>query len=148
MIGRDRPDIPLLVVEDQASTDWLNRTGANLAAANLFRMPNTSDPRDYLQAIRIMLAPSVWQESFGLVAAEAIMNRIPAIGGTGGALPEAIAGYPMALTPPTQGEEPTAERFPIHGLQCGNISGHGVYPRSTLPSHVPNTGIGWRRRLQ
>jgi len=116
VLGRDRPDIPLLAVEGRASTDWLNRTGADLAAANLFRMPNTPDPREYLQATHIMLVPSVWRESFGRVAAEAMMNGIPVIGSTRGALPEVIGGagllldIPERITPETR-ELPTDEEI-------------------------------------
>lgn len=100
----------------RASTDWLNRTGAKLSATNLFRMPNTPDPRDYLQATRIMLVPSVWQESFGRVAAEAMISGIPVIGSTRGALPEVIgeAGLlldiPERITPDSR-ELPTDEEI-------------------------------------
>ena len=37
--------------------------------------------------------PSVWQESFGRVAAEAMINGIPVLGSTRGALPEVIDDY-------------------------------------------------------
>ncbi|PQO37787.1 glycosyltransferase family 1 protein [Bremerella cremea] len=80
VLGKRRPDIPLLVVEGRASVDWLARTGANLSQANLHRMRNTPDPREYLRVTHTMLMPSVWQESFGRVAAEAMMNGIPVIG--------------------------------------------------------------------
>lgn len=114
VLARERPDIPLLVVEGRASTDWLNRTGADLASANLFRMKNTPDPRAYLQATHIMLVPSVWRESFGRVAAEAMISGIPVIGSTRGALPEVIgeAGVlldiPERITPDSR-ELPTDE---------------------------------------
>ncbi len=40
-----------------------------------------------------MLMPSVWQESFGRVAAEAMLNGIPVIGSSRGALPEVISNF-------------------------------------------------------
>ena len=58
--------------------------------------------------------PSLWNESFGLVAAEAMINGIPVLASNRGALPETIgdAGFlfdiPASYTPETR-EVPTAE---------------------------------------
>ena len=111
-----RPDIPFLVVEGRASVHWLAKTGADLSAANLFRMENTPDPRDYLKATHLLLVPSVWQESFGRVAAEAMMNGIPVIGSNRGSLPEVIGNeellmeIPQWLTPESR-QLPTREEI-------------------------------------
>ncbi|PQO28504.1 glycosyltransferase [Bremerella cremea] len=108
VLGKRRPDIPLLVVEGRASVDWLARTGADLSQANLHRMQNTPDPREYLRVTHSMLMPSVWQESFGRVAAEAMMNGIPVIGSDRGSLPEVIGDggvlleIPERIRPETQ----------------------------------------------
>ncbi|MBI1247504.1 glycosyltransferase [bacterium] len=101
VLGRRRPDIPLLVVEGRGTAEWLQRTGVDLSSANLFRMKNTPDPRDYLKETRIMLVPSVWQESFGRVAAEAMMNGIPVVGSDRGSLPEVIGECGFALSIPS-----------------------------------------------
>lgn len=100
LLGKRRPDIPLLVVEGRASVDWLTRTGADLTQANLHRMRNTPDPREYLRVTQVMLMPSVWQESFGRVAAEAMMNGIPVIGSDRGSLPEVIGNGGVLLEIP------------------------------------------------
>ncbi len=90
VLSRRRPDIPMLVVEGRASSGWLARTGVALPGAKLFRMKNTPDPRDYLKVTKVLLVPSVVQESFGRVAAEAMMNGIPVVASNRGALPEVV----------------------------------------------------------
>ena len=58
--------------------------------------------------------PSLWNESFGRAAAEAMLNGIPVLASNRGALPETIgdAGFlfdvPARYTPETR-EVPTAE---------------------------------------
>ena len=81
-------------------------------------MPFTPDPRDFYPAVfsrtKLLLMPSLWLESFGLVAAEAMLNGIPVLASNRGALPETIgdAGFlfdiPARYTPETR-EVPTAE---------------------------------------
>ena len=63
----------------------------------------------------MLLAPSLWNESFGLVAAEAMLNGIPVLASNRGALPEIVgdAGFlfpiPDCYTPATT-VVPTAEQ--------------------------------------
>lgn len=112
ILGKRRPDIPFLVVEGRATVNWLKKTGTNFASMSLYRLKNTPDPRDYLKSTRIMLVPSVWQESFGRVAAEAMMNGIPVVGSNRGALPEVIGDerfslpIPDYITPSFRGSVP------------------------------------------
>ena len=66
---------------------------------NITTMPFTPDPRDFYPAVfartKLLLMPSLWLESFGLVAAEAMLNGIPVLASNRGALPETIgsAGF-------------------------------------------------------
>jgi glycosyltransferase involved in cell wall biosynthesis len=117
VLGRERPDIPLLVVESRAGADRLRQTGSVLRGLkNLHRMRNTSDPREFYRASHIVLMPSVWQESFGRIAAESMMNGIPVLASTRGALPEVVgdAGLlhdiPDRITP-TSREYPTEDEI-------------------------------------
>jgi glycosyltransferase involved in cell wall biosynthesis len=114
-LARRRPDIPLLVVEGRGTSDWLARTGADFRGiTSLHRMANTPDPRDFYRVSRLVLMPSLWWESFGRVAAEAMLNGIPVLGSRRGALPEVLAdaGFlfdvPDRYTPQTR-IVPTAE---------------------------------------
>ena len=90
-LGRRRPDIPFLVVEGRAGAEWLERTGLDLSGlTNLNRLANTPDPRDFYRVSRAILMPSLWQESLGRVAAEAMLNGIPVLASNRGALPETL----------------------------------------------------------
>jgi tetratricopeptide (TPR) repeat protein/glycosyltransferase involved in cell wall biosynthesis len=114
-LGRVRPDIPLLVVEGRGQASWLQRTGHDLSKlSNLFVMKSTPDPRDFFRASRLILMPSLCQESFPRVAAEAMINGIPVLGSRRGGLPEVLdrAGFlldmPERYTPESR-QVPTAE---------------------------------------
>lgn len=90
---RRRPDIPLLIVEGRAGVGWLERTELDLSGlTNLNVMRNTPDPRDFYRASHVVLMPSLWRESFGRVAAEAMANGIPVLASNRGALPEVVGG--------------------------------------------------------
>ena len=91
-----RPDIPLLVVEGRGGVGWLARLPVDLSKLqNLHRMANTPDPRDFYRASRALLVPSLWRETFGRVAAEALANGLPVLASDRGALPESLgdAGF-------------------------------------------------------
>jgi glycosyltransferase involved in cell wall biosynthesis len=103
---RRRPDIPLLIVEGRSGVEWLERTELDLSGlTNLNVMKNTPDPRDFYRVSQVVLMPSVCRESFGRVAAEAMINGIPALASNRGALREVVsdAGFlfdvPARYTP-------------------------------------------------
>jgi glycosyltransferase involved in cell wall biosynthesis len=54
--------------------------------------PPVPTPADYFALTRILLVPSVWEEPFGRVAAEAMINAIPPIVGDRGSLPHVVGG--------------------------------------------------------
>jgi glycosyltransferase involved in cell wall biosynthesis len=115
VLGRERPDIPLLIVEGRARADWLAGCGVDLRkVTSLHRLANTPDPRRFYQVTRLTLVPSVWCESFGRVAAESMFNGIPVVASDRGALPEAIGSggrclpIPAHITPETR-TPPSAE---------------------------------------
>jgi glycosyltransferase involved in cell wall biosynthesis len=108
-LHRCRPDIPVLVVEGRSrAAEWLARTGLDLNRPNsLFFMRNTPDPRDFLRATRLLLVPSLCHETFGRVAAEAMMNGIPVLSSNRGALPEVLGGAGFVFRIP---DDNSAER--------------------------------------
>ncbi len=81
---------------------------------NLNVMNNTPDSRDFYKVSRVVLMPSLWRESFGRVAAEAMINGIPSLASNRGALPEVVGDaaflfeIPDRYTPETR-KVPTAE---------------------------------------
>lgn len=87
-----RPDIPFLVVEGRGKVDWLGRTGIDLdRLGNVFAMAHTLEPRAFYKVSRAMLVPSLWDETFARVTAEAMVNGIPVLASTRGGLPEVLA---------------------------------------------------------
>ncbi len=94
MLGSRRPDIPLLVVQSGQSGGALNAIpGVDFAKyPQIMAAPAVPTPADYFALTRILLAPSVWPEPFGRVAAEAMINGIPPLVGNRGALPDVVGG--------------------------------------------------------
>jgi glycosyltransferase involved in cell wall biosynthesis len=114
-LSRHRPDIPLMVVESRGTRDTLESCGLNPDAYDNIRfMPNTADPRQFWSLTRIALMPSLWWETQGLVAIEAMINGIPVIGSDRGSIPETLGeaglllSLPDRLTPESR-SLPTAE---------------------------------------
>lgn len=102
MLGRARPDIPILVVQ---SGDAAARLGAidglDLTRyAQIVVSPPIPDARDLYGLTRLLLVPSVFHEPFGRVAAEAMINGIPALVSDRGALPETVDDGGVVLPVP------------------------------------------------
>ncbi len=114
-LGRLRPDIPFLVVEGRGTEATLVECGLDLLEyGNIYLMDHPPDPREFWRLARVCLMPSLWWESQGLVAVEAMFNGVPIIASDRGALPETIGkgGFvlpiPDRLTANTR-ELPTAD---------------------------------------
>jgi glycosyltransferase involved in cell wall biosynthesis len=114
-LGRRRPDIPALVVAGRGDVDGLARSGVDLSNVDtVHRMPNRADPRDFLRMTRVLLVPSVHAETFGRVAAEAVLNGIPVVASDHEALPDTVGPAGTLLPVPASVKEdptvtPTAE---------------------------------------
>jgi glycosyltransferase involved in cell wall biosynthesis len=131
-LARRRPDIPILVTQGRSRADALMSPELGLADHIAGQFPSESvgngriitvmpfmpDPRTFYPTVysltRLLIMPSLWNESFGLVAAEAMLNGIPVLASNRGALPDTIgdAGFlfdiPAKFTPETR-EVPSAE---------------------------------------
>ncbi len=135
-LARRRPEIPILVTQGRSGPDALSEPDLGLAphlagqfpietgrdGRNIATMPFVPDPGTFYPAVysatKLLLMPSLWNEAFGLVAAEAMLNGIPVLASNRGALPETIgdAGFlfdiPARYTPESR-EVPTAEEVAL-----------------------------------
>ena len=94
MLGSRRPDIPILVVQSGQSGGGLNNIpGIDFSRyPQIMAAPPVPAPAEYFALTRLLLVPSVWEEPFGRVAAEAMINGIPPLVGDRGALPDVVDG--------------------------------------------------------
>ncbi len=107
LLEQRRPDIVFEVVE--ARGEWagmLRHISRGLGSernslSNVVVTEHTDDMRPVYGRARLLLAPSLWWETFGRVAIEAMINGIPVIASKRGGLPEAIgdAGFTLTLPP-------------------------------------------------
>ncbi len=94
MIGSRRPDIPILVVQSGHSGGSLTAIpGIDFSRyPQIMAAPPVPAPADYFALTRMLVVPSVWEEPFGRVAAEAMINAIPALVSERGSLPHVVGG--------------------------------------------------------
>ncbi|MBL9219294.1 MAG: glycosyltransferase [Opitutaceae bacterium] len=100
-----RPDIPMLFIESRGSGGLLVQAG--LAGGfdlrrheSLMFAPAVPKPAEIFRGTRALLAPSVWDEPFGRVAAEALLNGVPPLVSNRGGLAEAANGGGFVLPLP------------------------------------------------
>jgi Glycosyl transferases group 1 len=94
MLGSRRPDIPVLVVQPGHSGGSLNAIpGVDFSRyPQIMAAPPVPTPADFFALTRMLVVPSVWEEPFGRVAAEAMINAIPPLVSNHGSLPHVIGG--------------------------------------------------------
>lgn len=96
ILEKKRPDIFFEVVESRGNWQEILKITTKAfgdereSLNNVIVTANTSDMRSVYGRAKVLLAPSLWWESFGMVAAEAMLNGIPAIVTNRGGLPEVI----------------------------------------------------------
>ncbi len=95
------PELPFLVMESwnvapQWRTHCLQR--ANRLGNIEWRSPSTHMRKVYGQS-RVLLMPSVWEESFGRTVVEAQLNGLPVLASQRGALPELVGAGGATLAP-------------------------------------------------
>ncbi|MBV7540376.1 glycosyltransferase [Acidovorax sp. sic0104] len=95
------PDIPFLVVEswniEPVWRDWCRRRAQSLG--NIEWLEPVDDMRPVYARSRLLLMPSVWEESFGRTSVEAQLNGMPVLASDRGALPEIVGRAGTVLDP-------------------------------------------------
>jgi glycosyltransferase involved in cell wall biosynthesis len=102
-----RPDIAMLFIESRGSAGRVVQAGLvggfDLRRhENLMLSPPVSQPKEIYAATRVLLAPSLWLEPAGRVAAEALLNGIPPMVSDRGGLPEVCNGAGFTLPIPAE----------------------------------------------
>ena len=121
-LGRRRPDIPVLIVEARGSVDHLVQAGL-LGGFDLRRhksivgLPAVAQPKTFYGETRVLVAPSLWEEPAGRVAAEAMLNGIPPIVSDRGGLGEVCNGAGFVLHIPEEFTPKTREPLPAEAVE-------------------------------
>lgn len=95
------PDVPFLVVESwNLEPVWraLCRRRAQ-ALGNVQWLEPTDDMRAVYARCRLLLMPSVWEESFGRTVVEAQLNGLPVLASNRGALPANVGAGGLTVDP-------------------------------------------------
>lgn len=111
-----RPDLPMLIVESRGTGGMLVKAGElggfDLRRhENLMFCPPVARPAEIYALARVVIAPSVWEEPAGRVAAEAVANGIPAVVSDRGGLGEMCGAGGFVL--PLPDELTLATRVPV-----------------------------------
>ena len=94
-LAREFPDIEFAAVPTWgADQDLIDRL-QSLPTVRILKP--TDNIEDILRQTRILLAPSLWPETFGLVVPEAMLRGIPVLASDVGGLPEAKLGVDYVL---------------------------------------------------
>lgn len=83
--------------------------------AHLLDRPGWVDQVDFFPQVDLLVVPSVWQEAFALVAAEAMSAHVPTIVSDAGALPEVVGGAGRIVAAGDAGALATAIADVAHG---------------------------------
>ncbi len=102
-----RPDIPVLVVESRGIGGQLIAAGRTAGFElsrheSLMLSQGVAKPRDIYAVTRVLLVPSLLEETAGRVAAEAMVNGIPALVSDRGGLPETVGEGGIVLPLPKE----------------------------------------------
>lgn len=111
MVNKIRPDITFQVVETRLgfvdAMKSLRAPGGEPGSAfnnqtfkNIALRPASYEVSQIYQNTGLLLAPSLWYESWGRVATEATMNGIPVLASKSGGLPEAVGDGGICLDTP------------------------------------------------
>ena len=105
-IARDlnllRPDIPILIVEGRSTINVFGSMENANSLTNLNVMQNVMRPKLFYRETRILVVPSLCEESFGRVAVEGSFNGLPVLCSNRGALPEAVGITELTLDIPSR----------------------------------------------
>lgn len=95
------PELPFLVYESwNLAPTWREYCRVRAQTLGNIRWhPPTSDMRKAYAQAKVLLMPSIWEESFGRTVIEAQLNGLPVLASNRGALPALVGDSGMTLDP-------------------------------------------------
>lgn len=110
MAQKELPDVRFLALQSRgdfaASLTQMHAPDSEEKPLSMDMFPNVdrarhmTDMKPIYAATRVLLAPSLWYESWGRVATEAVLNGIPVLASRSGGLPEAVGEGGICLDAP------------------------------------------------
>jgi glycosyltransferase involved in cell wall biosynthesis len=134
-------DMELVCIGDGPLLDELS--GRRVPAVRFVGSVNPEEVRAWMLRARVLIAPSAWYETFGLVVAEAMAAGLPVIVPSGGALAEVAAGG-AALEPENVEIAGSAARGQLTGSLLrarddGVVDLAGASARARFSAHFTTT---------
>jgi glycosyltransferase involved in cell wall biosynthesis len=149
-LAEARPSISFLAVESWNITDAWRTVLANRARAlgNVALWPAGEDMRPVYAAARLLLMPSIHEETFGRAVAEAQVSGIPALVSDRGALPETLGagGIAVPLDAGTEAWAAALDRLWFDDAVYRQ-AGEAALRQGNLPDRDPDRVIGTFLRL-
>lgn len=133
------PELPFLVYESwNLAPAWREYCQARAQALGNIRWnPPTSDMREAYSQAKVLLMPSIWEESFGRTVIEAQLNGLPALASNRGALPTLVGSGGISLDP----HAPIADWVQALREIYSTASEHGHQARQLGLRHVAATPL-------
>ena len=110
------PELPFLVMESwHIAPQWRAHCIERAARlGNIEWCGPTQDMREVFARSRVLLMPSVWEESFGRTVIEAQLNGLPVLASNRGALPDLVGDGGLALAPEAAIGDGAQARRPLY----------------------------------
>jgi len=103
-LEKSLPNMKMIIIGGGSLEDLVLRTASTLKCLEYRGLVSADELPLYYNAADVTIAPSMFEEAFGLVILEALACGTPVIGSKRGAIPEVLRGFKEYLIEPTTDE--------------------------------------------